>query len=484
MLKRFSINSLFYLLGMLLNRGLGFLLLPLYIHYLTPTDYGLLAICAATSAVFGILAGPPLESSVSLFYFKLERNEYKKFLGTVLLWKLVVPLFWVILLEFVGPVLTSLFLPTVLWHPYLKLAVWIGYLGMASSTFLELLKAEQRAPTFTVFTVLFLLINISLPIYFIAVRHQGALGSLYGQVIAAAIVALISHGAVVYYSRLRLEWRYLRDALKLCLPYVPHVLCMWVLNISDRWILGHFVPLFLLGIYNLAYSLGVTIQLFGESLAYSFQPLYYENASQISFRTKLPKLLAIFLLLQTWVALAVSVFSPEILRIMAKPDYYKAATLIPWIAVGYLFLSGIYQPAVIVLTYYKRTKWMILLSGPSALFNVVLNWLFIPRYGILAAAINTTLACMLIAVLAVYLSRKLDKLPFPWIKLGQMLFVAVATYWVGNIWFSPHSFGTVILIKGILLTGAGILMAYIAGFDVRMALALLKGRQGIKVVGV
>jgi len=468
--------------GKLLIQGLSFFLIPLYTHYMEPSDYGILGICATISAVFVIIASPPLQAAVSLFYFKLERKEYRKFLGMIWLWMLLVPLILIGVLYTFSAKL-SFYFPRVSWNPYLQLSVWIGYFELAPSIPLALFTAFKKPFWYVSFNLLSFVMDISLLIYFVAVRHGGALGSLHGQLIGAGAIAVFSHVIVLSYSRFKWVGRYLVDALKLCMPYIPHVTWMWVLNVSDRWILLRFVPLASIGIYNLAYTLGVSFYLFSSAMMTAYSPVYYEKNSAPSFRKILPHLLTVYWLTELWMVLALILLAPEIVKIISPPAYHSAWFLVPWIAAGYWLAAAIYQPCLDVLHSHQRTRWVMLISGIPAILNIVLNFKFIPSYGIQAAAVNTFLAFALMAVLAVLVSKKFDRLPFPWMKLGQMIPVVFIAYLIGSTFhLFLYLWWIIVLTKGALLVVTGTILIRIAGFDIRTILTMFQKEKAIETI--
>jgi O-antigen/teichoic acid export membrane protein len=470
MLRKFAGSSLLYIVGMMMNRGLGFLLLPLYTRHLTPDDYGILAVCATTSLLLGMVGTLSIEAVISIFYYKLEADEFRKLLRTIWLWTLISPLLLVGLLELLGPPMAARFLPQVAWDPYLRLALWIFYFNIAPGLILSLLMIEQRASAYAAFTVISFVVTTCLLIYFVAWRGEGALGSLRGQIVGGVIIAAASHWMILRRCWVGvwtwIDWRYLVTSLKFGIPFIPHVLSNWTLSVSDRLILGKFETMSALGLYNLAYTIGMIVILFGTALSSAYGPIYYQQAEDESFRAQLPRLLASYCLVHTSSALAISLLAPEMLRFMTQPQYYGAGPLVPWIAGGYWFYVTLYQLCMTVLVHYKRSAWTIWLSGPPALLNICLNLWLVPRYGVLAAAINTLSAYFLMAILGIYVSRRLDKLPFPWWIIAQMVAVAALTYWIGYNWLSLPNLALAVLAKGALLTFAGLLMVRISGFSV------------------
>jgi O-antigen/teichoic acid export membrane protein len=75
--KNLTKHSLIYGLSGILSRSIGFLLIPLYTHYLTPADYGTLELLDLTSYIIGMLAAMGISNSVMRFYYEFSEQEMK-----------------------------------------------------------------------------------------------------------------------------------------------------------------------------------------------------------------------------------------------------------------------------------------------------------------------------------------------------------------------------------------------------------------------
>lgn len=486
MLKRFAGHSFLYLFGTILTSGISFLLLPIYARHLNPTDYGILAVCATTVSILTIVAALGADGAIQIFYHQLSALEFRTLLRTIWLWVTIAPLVSIGTLEVLGPVLFDNAFAGVSWYPYLRLAIWIAYFTLIPLVPLQLFRTEQRAATFVAFSVLSALLLSCAILYFVVVRGDGALGSLRGQLLGATVMALVSHAIVIRRCwTWRRPWfvgRYLAESIKVCAPYVPHLLCWWAITASDRWIMGRSVALSDLGVYNIAYNLSTIVLFGGQALSSAYGPIYYQHAGDKEFRGQLARLISGYLLIHTCIALGVSLFAPEILRVMTRPIYYGASGLLPWMAASYWFFAGIYCIAYPVLGYHKRTAWILLITGPPACLNIALNWVFIPHYGVLAAVVNTLLTFMLVATLAVSITRRLDKLPYPWMAIAQMSLIAVVAFYIGYFWLTLADLALALIAKSVLLMLAVLLMSRVAGLSLFGMKTLLKRTPGIAPV--
>jgi O-antigen/teichoic acid export membrane protein len=470
-LKKFIGNSSLYLLASMLNRGVAFLLLPLYTSHLSPADYGIIAICTSVYGVLLPLFTVNLHAAVNLFYFKLDKDEYQKLLSSIWLWFLIVPLLIVGILEIVGSNIAGDVFQTVPWHPYIRLAVWVALLNVAQEIPLAILYAEQKAAKYAILTTVFFLITTGFTIYFVVWRQAGALGSLQGQAIGFFIVSLISHFIIARrfdsWRQITVVWKHLRSALRLSAPTVPYLFFMWAMNLSDRWVLSYFVSTSEIGIYTLAYTIGTIIGVVGVSLRGAFTPAYYEQYQDPLFRARLPQLLSVYLTIVTLAALTISLLAPETLKIMASPAYYEAWKFVPLIATAYWAYAGFYILSLSVIENGGRTEWMIFLAAPPAVLNLILNWFLVPYFGVWATAATTALAFFMMAAAAHFASRRIDKLPYSWTAVSSMIIVAVAAYLAGTFWFTFENLAAALIAKIILLFFAAGLMLIGSGLSYR-----------------
>ena len=478
MLRKFAGNSFIYLVGSFLTSSISFLLLPLYTRHLEPADYGILAICTTTISALSLTLTLGLDGAIPLFYYKMEARDYRKLLRTVWLWHILIPLLVVSVLEVMGPRIASGIFPAVPWNPYLRMSIWIAYFTAAAVLPVQQFRIEQRALMCLAFTLLSFTITTSMLLYFVVLRRAGALGSLKGQLLSSALIALISHIIIAHRSwdwgRPWIDINGLFASLKLCVPFMPHMAFWWILAVSDRWILGRSVSLSDLGIYNIAYTLALPLYFLGLALVSAYGPIYYQRAAQESFQGELPRLVSVYVMIHTCFALTISLLAPEALRLMTRPAYSGAAELVPWFAASYWCFAGLYCISSAVLVHHKRTVWTMFITGPPALLSIGLNWILIPHYGIRAATSNMLLAFGLMAALAVFISRRFEKIPFPWIQLAQMIAISVITYYAGYYWLTLPSLVAAIIAKGALLAGAVVFMARIAGLRLFDLKALLR----------
>ena len=85
MTKKLLKNSFIYILGDVLNKAVPFFMLPILTRYLTPEDYGIIATFTVLVSFLMVFTGLSIHGSISVNFFKMEKEELKIFIGNCLI---------------------------------------------------------------------------------------------------------------------------------------------------------------------------------------------------------------------------------------------------------------------------------------------------------------------------------------------------------------------------------------------------------------
>ena len=89
-------------------------------------------------------------------------------------------------------------------------------------------------------------------------------------------------------------------------------------------------------------------------------------------------------------------FAPELIMIFADKAYADAVYVIPPVVAGYFFVM-LYSLVSKVEFYYEKTKNIAAITVIASGLNIALNYLFIPKFGYVAAAYTTLICYMVMA---------------------------------------------------------------------------------------
>ncbi|MGZ7068449.1 MAG: oligosaccharide flippase family protein [Methanobacterium sp.] len=201
----------------------------------------------------------------------------------------------------------------------------------------------------------------------------------------------------------------LREYLSFGLPTVPSNLSYWIVDASDRYIIGILLGAAFVGYYNPGYSLGYIITMLitpFATLLPATLPTYYENNDNQKLRIYLKYSLKYFLLIAIPSFFILSILSKPILMILTTPEIAINGYLVtPFMALSGL-LFGIYYIFSEILVLNKKTRLIGVVWLIAAIMNIVLNILLVPYFGILAAAAVTLFTYTIAFILTAYYSFK------------------------------------------------------------------------------
>lgn len=479
MSKKIITDASLYLVALLLNRGVSLLLLPVYTRYLTPDEYGIIGVCTALILGLGMVFTLSMDASLTVLYYKVKEEEIKDLIVMVVISIILLPLLLTVLLSFFGESLISSQFEDVPWDPFLKISLWVALLGIPQLLPQAILRIRHQAKLNSLFNFAYFAVSTLFILYFLIYKGEGVISFFKGQVYSGIIFTVIS---LFLCARWTQKWseRKIRfplwgKAYRIGLGYLPHVISIWVVNLLDRVLLNKYkIPLGDIGIYNIAYIIGMIVHVFGTGFSYVYSPLYFQKSKEPSFQAEFKRLLSGMMMVFFWITLSISVGALELLEVMTPPAYHRAAIYVPLIAIGFFFSVSIYQVSFMVIENQGKTQFSLFISLPAALLNATLNFIFIPYYGILAASVNTLLTFALMGILSVFISRKYDKLPFPWLAMILMTLLCVPVYFFSMYLTEGLPLISKIIIKGVILLITGAVMMQITGFSFSALINLVK----------
>lgn len=190
--------------------------------------------------------------------------------------------------------------------------------------------------------------------------------------------------------------------LKLSVPLILHVLSHRLLSTFDRIVLNEYYGSSLVGLYGFAYNVGLLMSIITQALNNAWFPWFLSNMKQnnLSLINKNAKK---YIFIVTLITIVVIYISPEIGKLMAPKEYWSALKIIPLVILGYYFIFLASFP-VNIQYYIEKTIFISVGTILAAGSNVILNILFIPKYGIIAAALTTTISYFVLFIFHTLLS--------------------------------------------------------------------------------
>ena len=474
-IKRIGKNSLGFSVGTILTQAIGFFLIPIYTRCLTPDDYGILALTAVLGSILAILYPLGINTALGRMYYDYyhDKKELKEYVGTITLSVLGISFTATLLLSVFGESFFALFIKDVAFNPYILLVLWTTFFGILFSFPLVLYQVRERSFTYSLLNVLKFIISVSLVIYFVVFLKEGALGSLKGGFFSAIIFFVIAGFLLRKDLVFKIKIRKLKESLHFGLPLLPHMLAGWILTLMDRVFLNHYTTLAVVGIYSLGYQFGSVMSLITTSINYAWAPFFMSTAKERGeeAETIFSRLTTYYMIAILFISLAISLFARDIIILMTTPKYYDSHRIIP-IIVGTYLLNGMYYMIVNQIFYTKKTKYLPIATFGSAVLNILFNYLWIPRYGMMGAAWATLVSFAFTFFFTFIISHKVYPIKYEYSRICKVFVIAGAVYAL-SIVFSYDDIFYDIALKSLvlLLYPVGL---FVMGFFTKSELKVVK----------
>lgn len=413
-------GSALYIGGDLATKALAFILIPLYTRYLTPSDYGIIEVVKAVANGLAIVCALGLNGALTRFYFEhQDAGERARFLGTTAM-ALVGNAFLVVcLLDRTGEGWFERLFADIPFDPYGRLVIWTVFLTSCSTIALVLYRVREEPGKYVGFQIAQSLLGFGLIIYFVAVKQNGALGKLQGELFAGLLLAGLAAYLIRPYVRLSWSWTEAKQPLKFGAPLVPHLIFWWVIDLSDRVFLQYYGTLQEVGIYSLGYNMAGVMAVVIAGLNNAWAPQFFSLSAAPGARDIIARLLTYCLCALLGLGLMLVLFAREMVMLVATPDYYGASQVMAVIVCALVFM-GMSTLLGNLIFFGKTSHQMPFLTGMAACVNIGLNILLIPRFGMMGAAYATLLAMAVYAGLVLMVSQRVYRVEYEKDKIAYI----------------------------------------------------------------
>lgn len=402
------------------QKGISFITLPIFTRLLTTAQYGIVSVYVSWVGLISILCTLNLHLggfNNGMLRYEKNRNYYVAALQGLIT---LITFIWTLLYIFFKN-----FWENLLGIPSNLIIVMFIEILFTSAFYLWSSKEryEYRYKKLVVFTIL----NSGLTSLFAIIaifcvdKNKGAEAKIIGSIIAIVIVCgylyiyNFKQGKVFYDKKI---WR---SSFLFNLPLIWHYLSTMILNQCDRIMISKMIENDKAGIYSVAYSAGMILNILVSAINQSFAPWIYGKLESKDFKDtkRITNMLFLFL---AFIILIFTVFAPECVFILGGKEYMEAINIIPSVACSLYFIM-MYQLFANIEFYHEKNRFISYASCGGAVINIILNLIFIRLFGYIAAG-YTTLVCYIIFGIAHYIfMRKICKKEYGMQKIFDAKFI-------------------------------------------------------------
>ncbi|HEX2907545.1 MAG TPA: oligosaccharide flippase family protein [Phototrophicaceae bacterium] len=251
---------------------------------------------------------------------------------------------------------------------------------------------------------------------------------------AGLMVALVAYFRWLGEIRLRsalMPWAELLEMVRFGIPVVTMGLSMWVIGLGDRAVIGYYMDASSVGVYGSAYTLAGLL----GALATAFWGPMYPLMAKHKNNGDVPRLMGVcrrytnaYLVIGLPALVGLTVLSAQILRILGSADFVIHPALFGLIALG-LFSDQVSATPYYLIYLHNEPQVIRNVTVFTALVNMVLNVIMVPRLGIWGSALATLITYgaqdILLARRVVFYGYRLRDV-YSLQKIGKLTAVALA----------------------------------------------------------
>jgi O-antigen/teichoic acid export membrane protein len=394
--------AFWYLVSNIFAKGMAMVSTPIFTRLMSKDEYGQFSNFTSWESIITVIVTLNLMSSIARakYDFEGKMNEY---LSSVLAFSNLVTLGVYLLVEIHRVFFQDLFSMDIRYirmlFLYLLFAPAFSYLQVKHRIY-------RKYKFFVAFSISSAIIRTVVSVLLVVFSEDKFWGRICGYLIPVTLFNMVLWITVMAEGK-KVSLTSIKYACRISVPLIPHALSGIVLGSSDRIMITNYCGSEATALYSLAYTISQFANLLWTSMNQAWAPWLYDNMhanNKQEIRKKSKLYLGVF------VALVIGIFliTPEMILILGGRQYYASRYVMPPVIVGFAF-QFIYGMYVNIEIYEKKTFTISIGTTAAAALNIFLNWLFIPKYGYMAAAYTTMVGYFALLVFHYVIVKKTAK---------------------------------------------------------------------------
>lgn len=441
-LKTLYKQTFIYGLATVVPKMLSFLLVRLHTDKAVlenVADYGDVSLIFAYFVLFNVLLAYGMETA--FFRFLNSEQKKKSVLSTSAISLVLTSILVLVIGYFFRDQVSRI---THIDTDYIVLVLWILFFDALVIIPFAYLRAMGKPIKYTVLKLLNVVLNLGLNVVLLLFLKSWAESSTFWttfyrpnfEVHYIFIANLVASGVtfltlISFYFKLNYNFdaKLWKQMLRYAFPVLIAGIAFSINETFDRILLERLLPDNLakdaIGTYSACYKLALFMMLFATAYRLGIEPFFFSNAKAKDAKANYAKILEFFVIFGALILLTVVVFV-DILKLILIPNeaYWEAMTVVPILLLAYLFL-GVYHNLSVWYKITDRTKFGAYISIFGALITLLINTIFIPKFGYMASAIATLFAYTAMALTSYILGKKYYSIPYNLKKMGLYLALSI-----------------------------------------------------------
>lgn len=453
-------HTLIYTFLGVLPPVISFVLLPVFLKYLTTNEYVILSLSNSFFAVFSIVLNLKVDQAFRHIYFFEPDNTPKQLalFRNLFNFQILIFCFWIIIMYLIGNyVFVIIFKNNFSFFPYTFIMMISLFIGMLNGFYFLYLQNKFEVKKYSFYFIVNILLTPILQVLCIKVFKLGFLWFLLSSLCSSLFILML----IIFNNRLLFKIEFsksvIKEALKFSLPFIPFLLLYNLENQLDRFFIEKFLLLEDLARYSVLLGISSSIFILFNSLDNAIRPELFTILSKKleGFELLIQKKLDFYLLIGLLALSFLSAFGTNIHWFLNHSKYNGISLYFPIVAFTYLPLI-LLRFLALILMYENKIKKINYFTGGKLVLMAILFYFLVPQFKIYGALMTIGLSNLL-NVCIFYKINDIKVLPSQKINFYIILFILLNSI---MLFFSKSTFVSLIAITQFCLFVLVFLMKY------------------------
>jgi len=429
-------STAIYTIGLVLQRALSLVMLPLYTSYIPSRDYAVIDMLDTAVALFGIIFGARFSGALLYHSSEAEGDVARRdVLTTAFFGGTLIGLAGGLVGFFGAPWIARVYMGSAEYAHPLRIMFGAFALGIPVEIGWSWLRLENRTVLFVCATLAQILALVGLNVLFIVRLEWGYISLMWTSLICYLILFAGFAGALRTKRRGRFDRSLYWRMIKFTAPLGATVLATFIFHSGDRYFLIRNVPLSLMGEYALAYKVCMVATLVGAAFHQYWGAQVYTHARGENGPAECSRIFTYIFTLGSYVAFGVWAFAAPLLTRLTDEQYHGGIAYVPWLLLAYNIraIADFLRSFLYVKNSPGLDAWS---QSLAAAICLIAYAALIPRFGVWGAVAATIIGYASVSAISAYYALRLFPFRF---EVGRLLRLAGVLVTVGaSILLQPH----------------------------------------------
>ena len=401
-------DGMFYGIGQASQRAIALICLPFFIHYINPSDYGVVGLLSSLSIFLIPIFSLGLNFSTGVCYFNSKKKERADVISSALFISSISAGFFLIGTIFFIDELSRLFFSTLEYKLHTLVAFITIFFSILCIPIQLYQQYTKQSVPFLIFALLSSFFSVIVSFLAIVLMGYGALGLLIGAMVGQIFLFLLlifSNYKLFSFTSIK-NVSIIYELIRFGIPMIPSFFLLFLIQNAMRWSLQFTDSLDAVGIFSFGASIGAIVNIAASGFTAAWLPWVLDKKDDWeSSKNKIGESLLSYFTYGSLIIALFFIFAQLFIKLIAPPLFFQAWLVIGLVASSHFFISLWYM--TLPPLYIEKRLSLSLIAQVVASSITIVSIFFMTNIGILGAGLAIFLGSLSLPICQYFINKKL-----------------------------------------------------------------------------